>query len=384
MKLLLSSYVMTYQLVHATAFQPISKSAKFPNVDISSSFIQIPINKKIENLGYSRKNVFYAKSGDNEEEDDRSGMIDAFASFDQLSSNDFESLDDNAINEKKTTTSIKVDNDVLSDVTLGSADNDEIIGDQVQLYAEMYKELETEGEEAIYDNIMGEMTGSDTKSNRIMIDADGIGSLSESDEETLTAVELSQDTDEFMNRALKEAMDEVTKTTSNALGTEENRELAESILNDEDMMKEINAIFDRANDQLLAGVSEIRDDQAALTKLSADSRSDSLKNEERRLAQAEGSVERLVDKVKKETLEVEKAMEDLKKTQEDLMDNPLMKAADLKAGGIVKQGALVGTVLFTFRSLGEVFLLSGGPEHGTAAIVQGIIAMVFAAVFKLV
>ena len=112
-------------------------------------------------------------------------------------------------------------------------------------------------------------------------------------------------------------------------------------------------------------------------------RSDSLKDEEQRLAEAEGSVTRLLDKVKDETLEVEKAMEDLKKAQDQLLNDPLMKAVDVKSGGIVKQGALAGTLLFSFRTLGELFLLSGpnGSEHGIAAIIQGAIAVACAAIF---
>ena len=120
-----------------------------------------------------------------------------------------------------------------------------------------------------------------------------------------------------------------------------------------------------------------------MTKASSESRSNSLKDEEQRLAEAEGSVSRLLEKVKEETLEVEKAMEDLQKVQEDLMKDPLMKAIDLKTGGIAKQGALAGALLFSFRSVGELILMSGsnGAEHGAAAAIQGVIAVACAAYF---
>jgi hypothetical protein len=123
--------------------------------------------------------------------------------------------------------------------------------------------------------------------------------------------------------------------------------------------------------------------KSELSKATAEARDKSLKAEEERLLQAETSVARLVNKVKDETVEVEKAMEDLKKAQEELLDDPLFKAADLKSGGIVKQGALVGTVLFSFRSFGEILLLSGpnGADHGFAAAVQGVIAVACAAYF---
>lgn len=117
-----------------------------------------------------------------------------------------------------------------------------------------------------------------------------------------------------------------------------------------------------------------------MSEASAKSRSNALKDEEQRLAEAEGSVSRLLNKVKDETLEVEKAVEDLKAAQQQLLNDPLMKAVDIKSGGIVKQGALAGTLLFSFRSLGELLFLAGpnGAEHGVAAVVQGVIAIAFA------
>lgn len=86
---------------------------------------------------------------------------------------------------------------------------------------------------------------------------------------------------------------------------------------------------------------------------------------------------RLLNKVKDETDEVEKAMRDLQKAQQELLNDPLMKAADMRSGGIVKQGALAGALLFTFRSLGELLLMTGpnGADHGVAAAIQGAIAV---------
>merc|ERR1712038_785902 len=165
-----------------------------------------------------------------------------------------------------------------------SSDNESSSSDQAKLYTEIYEELKKGGEDGIYDNIMDEMTDSNNtngKGGRVIKDADGIGSLVK-EEETLTAVEISQDTDMLMKRALEEAMDEV-KSKAPEPGRSD---LTESILDDKEMMKEINAIFDRANEQLLDSIAEIKDEQAALTEASARSRSDSLKDEEQRLAEA--------------------------------------------------------------------------------------------------
>ena len=120
-----------------------------------------------------------------------------------------------------------------------------------------------------------------------------------------------------------------------------------------------------------------------MSEKSATKRSERVTDEEQRLAEAERSVSRLVDTVKKETLEVERALADLKEVQGELEDDPLMKAADLKAAGLVKQGALVGTVLFTARALGDLIAIGGvdGSAHATAAAIQGIIALFCAAYF---
>ena len=120
-----------------------------------------------------------------------------------------------------------------------------------------------------------------------------------------------------------------------------------------------------------------------MSEKSATKRSERVTDEEQRLAEAERSVSRLVDTVKKETLEVERALADLKEVQGELEDDPLMKAADLKAAGLVKQGALVGTVLFTARALGDLIMIGGvdGSAHATAAAIQGIIALFCAAYF---
>ena len=108
-----------------------------------------------------------------------------------------------------------------------------------------------------------------------------------------------------------------------------------------------------------------------------------MKGEEQRLAEAEGSVSRLLDKVKDETQEVEKAMEDLQKAQEELLNDPLMKAADMRSGGIVKTASLSGALLFSFRSVGDLLLLAGpdGADHGMAAAIQAVIAIACAAYF---
>jgi len=239
----------------------------------------------------------------------------------------------------------------------------------------MYEELDTDEGKAVYGDILDEMGGASAPASNtsppVINDADGIGALIQDDDEQLIAVELSQDTDEFMRRALEEALQEAKTQTSSPT-------IDDSILMDAELMEEINAVFDRANEKLLTSISGMKEEQAAISKASADKRTKGLEEEEIRLRQAGNSVTRLVDKVKMETVGVEKAVAELKEAQESLLESPLMKAADLKKAGLVRQSALVGAVLFSFRSVVELLLVSQGADvdaHGFAAAVQGLIAL---------
>jgi hypothetical protein len=145
--------------------------------------------------------------------------------------------------------------------------------------------METTGEDGIYSNILGDLNSSQENiiipradadadppladdeimeterlsSNNVFDDVDGIG-------QTLGVVDDSTDlqndvdslsgTDVMMRRALQEALIEVRKNAPLNPASDPN-----SILNDKEMMKELNAIFDRANEKLLSGISEIRQEQ---------------------------------------------------------------------------------------------------------------------------
>ena len=98
-----------------------------------------------------------------------------------------------------------------------------------------------------------------------------------------------------------------------------------------------------------------------------------------RLAQAESSMAAMLEKVNKETAEVEAAVSELKRVQEELDNDPISK---LRSGGIVKQGALAGVLLFSVRSIVDtISALSGSTEMLAPALVQGFIAIACAIVF---
>lgn len=92
-------------------------------------------------------------------------------------------------------------------------------------------------------------------------------------------------------------------------------------------------------------------------------------------------MEAMLNRVNAETAEVERAVTDLKAASDEIDKNFMLK---LKRGGLPKQGALAGFLLFAVRSLVDsVAAVSGGGDesHLTAALIQGVIAMVCAAIF---
>jgi hypothetical protein len=110
---------------------------------------------------------------------------------------------------------------------------------------------------------------------------------------------------------------------------------------------------------------------------------DSNNDKAARLAQAESSMAAVLKRVGKETAQVEKAVEDLKSVQAKIENDPLIK---LKSGGIVKQSALAGFVLFSVRSILDSIAAVGGNNEAllAPALVQAVIAMACAAYFFLV
>jgi len=329
-----------------------------------------------------------------EEEESQEGMIEAFRGLDSLSSldlsdNDVKSLPpDDPIAAKLAQLEQKI-----NDGDFGST-TEEATPEEAKLYAEMMRELEEEGQAGMYGNVMEDLL--EGKEPSLIQDLEraatedkeeniepsfpsknavesGVGFGRNKDQSLGSASSVAEepDMDEFMERALREALEEVKSRADIPQAA-----TTESIKDDEETMKELNAIFDKANEQLLESVREIREEQAAMTKANAEARSDTLAEDERRLAEAEGSVSRLLENVNKEAAEVEKAILELKEAQEEMNADPLSKVTNLRDGGLIKQGALVGLVLFASRALAETTALGGvdGEKHFMAAVVQGVIA----------
>eukprot|EP00978_Attheya_sp_CCMP212_P000526 scaffold1048_cov59-Attheya_sp.AAC.8 len=326
-----------------------------------------------------------SSSDEEEEEEDKlmPGMAEAFGALEGLAEDS---------SQKGLPTAKEAASEILSTNASDSIDDNATPEEEMKLYKQMISELEKDGgEDATYESIMGDMGG--TPKKMALDDADGIGSLAaatttNTEEEQSTPSILmdnsssapkptEQDMEVFMNTAFEEAIKEVKLKSP---GTPES-----DILRDAEMMKEIETYFDDASDKLKAGIDEIRKDQEKLSRDTAEARANVSKGDEMRLDEAEASVSRMIGKVDNETREVEKALKDLQEAQSALTADPLGQLSDLKQGGVVKQGALVGALLFAVRSITEAVAVvgDGGDAHILPAAIQGGLALALAAFFAL-
>ena len=119
---------------------------------------------------------------------------------------------------------------------------------------------------------------------------------------------------------------------------------------------------------------------------------DYLESEKQRMSEAEESVRRLIQKVARESEQVQMAMNELELAKSQVSEQGggggiEDTALDLKKGGLIKQASLVGGLLFGSRAFTELILVLGSPygdEHFLPAVIQATIALVCSAYFFLV
>jgi len=241
----------------------------------------------------------------------------------------------------------------------------------------------------------------------VLNDADGFGTLDSTIDKSatpLTTADVSNDIltqeikpslsmDEFMSSALEEAVTEIDAATemisSDGVGrTGDIAKTAEELLEDEELRRGIEEIFDRAGEKLRMEVEEMKKEQEAVTQAASVRGLEYLESERQRISEAEASVSRLIQKVAKETDEVQKAMDDLELAKNEASDGSIEDTAlDLKQGGIIKQASLVGMLLLGSRAVTETILVVSSPygdQHFVPAILQATIALACAAYFFLV
>ncbi|KAL7449719.1 hypothetical protein ACHAWC_001755 [Mediolabrus comicus] len=356
--------------------------------------------------------------GEQDEDDDpllndqREGMADAFAALDGLTADDFDDL--------KPISSI---GDASSNTSPGDANMEA----SAKVFLEMQSELSTRGEEGLYDDILGDLSGDvedvttfssavtdddvtdlgraldEASDNLVLSDADGLG-LDDETPLTLTTADVTNDVltqdvepslsmEDFMSKAVTEALTEVNaaedltgdSNASSDAGSTQNMALAaEQLLEDEQLRKEIEDIFDKAGEKLRMEVAAMKKEQESVTKVASDQGLEYIESEKQRLTEAEESVSRLIQTVAARTDEVQKAMEELERRRGSSIEKT---ALDLKQGGLIKQASLIGGLLFGSRALTETILVLGssnGGDHMVSALVQAAIALACAAYFFLV
>lgn len=371
--------------------------------------------------------VRFASQNDSNNEDDdesdplmndqREGMADAFAALDSLSADDFDSY----VSPTSASSIITIgDDDALTTSATGMGNLEE----SAKLFMDMQEELTNAGgDEGLYEDVMGDLDKEDFTSlgqalegsadSELLSDADGIGS---GDGSTLTTADVAKDIlmqkveptlsmQDFMTSALTEAVDEIAAVDVDAddddddlsklkssKSTLDAAKAAEALLEDAELRREIEAIFDKAGDKLRMEVEAMKREQSAVTEDAKRRGLEYIKSEEQRLSEAEASVNRLIQKVARETEAVQEAMGDLERAKNEISEGGGASgientALDLKKGGIVKQAALVGGLLFGSRAFTETILVLGGSNgdgHVVPALAQAAIALACAGYFFLV
>ena len=241
--------------------------------------------------------------GDPLTNDRREGMAGAFAGLDSLTADDFDDL-------------VPLSSTGGKD-SAGSSSNME---ESAKLFMEMQAELSTLGEEGLYDDILGDLAsdnpdvdspktflkqeeaeltslvlaldeaadrlaadGPAASDTMVLNDADGIGIQTSSDKAggPLTTADVSNDIltqdikpslsmDDFISSALKEAVNEIGDSSemisyTGSGRTEDIAKTAGQLLENEDLRKDIEKIFDVAGEKLRLEVEAIKKEQVRVS-----------------------------------------------------------------------------------------------------------------------
>jgi len=315
---------------------------------------------------------------DDDDSDSEKGMDSAFKSLNELTSLDDDTAFDREKMKELVSKNAGKSGDKVLEIKLEDMEGNKEVPpeNEMKMYSEMLSELESEGgENKMYSNIMGELSGETGKEfvpppeeleESILLeeatlyeDVDGISEESKQD---------------VMQKAIQEAVQEATAMKA---GDEDVEALRDIVREDEELKKEVEELFEIANQKLLDAVDEIRQEQIIQNQKLAEARAQALEEDETRLLAAQASVSTLVDRVNAESKEVESAMRDLEAAKRDLEGDPLLQMSNLKSAGLVKQSTLVLTVLFVIRSVAD--LVTGQPMEGVVA--QIALALVFGVIF---
>lgn len=152
------------------------------------------------------------------------------------------------------------DLDVVTEIKSGGSKSTE---EEVKMYADMLGELSDKGEEGIYDKLRMDLTASGVNLDTLMDAAEADSESGDDDDDEAIRrpnppeqkFEIEENQDEMIDRIMKEALEE-------AQGASPEIEI-DSLEDNEEMMKEINALFDRAAVEMKAAAAQIKQDQVS-------------------------------------------------------------------------------------------------------------------------
>ena len=218
--------------------------ARNPRI-VSRSRAELTISSRpLARSGWSTR---YAtnKDKDNDDNDLPPGMADAFRRLESL-----ESVGDDDSKEQPKMPSKQQAAEQMKQVAksvLPANKQPVPLEKEAQMYQEMVKELESMNEDQLYESILMDM-GDDEPTRKPKANAVVEPSpLTQSLPQATGGVN-----DELMNQALEAAISEIDKDYP---------ALKDSILNDKELMKEIEAIFDKGNEKLMLSLEDIRKEQ---------------------------------------------------------------------------------------------------------------------------
>jgi hypothetical protein len=253
-------------------------------------------------------------------------------------------------------------------------------------YLEMMKELGASNKQTFdtYSTVLQDLGGTlqgfvdnSNNSNKMIPASDETTSIPNAiSAEQLLALQsekasASSSTERWMELALQDAMNDVTLNHPDLRRHE--------ILSDADLRKEIENIFAAGNEKLLQSIAEIKEEQRQLAqqkqKQATSQQHTAVEQQEegqKRLLAAETAMQQILRKVHSEKTQLEQAVVDLNTAQTKLEQNVVYQL-----GGLPKQAALVGVVLFSVRSILDTVtaLTTDDATVLTTALLQGGLAL---------
>jgi len=213
-------------------------------------------------LAANRKEGKDSTDDDEEVPNTNTGMDEAFrqlASLDCLGS------------EERRESTVKMNEDSKTSLLLSFCE-EVSLEQEVKLFKGLLEDSEQKDEAELYSDVMKDMGGTLNEENltprerperRISIVESSASAVKskKSSSRTGDIPRSEEDSEKFLNQAIDEAIEEAKALS--AKDSPDNRKISDSILDDEEIMKEIEEIFEKGNERLLASLEEIRQEQVS-------------------------------------------------------------------------------------------------------------------------